>query len=554
MIKSLHIEHYALIDRLDINLHSGFSVITGETGAGKSIILGAIGLLLGERADTKAIKAGEKRCLIEALFDLSEAGLDSFFTDNELDFDEGECIIRREITSSGRSRAFINDTPVSLAQLKEIGSQLIDIHSQHKNLLLGKEDFQLNILDVLSKDADALDRYRETYKHYRELSRQLDELTKTSRQNREEEDYLRYQVNQLADGNLQKDEQEELENEQGVLSHAEEIKQALYEARQCIFSDEGNDTLQNVKQSSAALKSIAAMFPQAEELLQRLDSCYIELKDISNELEAKSDDVEYDPQRLEQVNERLSTIYTLEKRYHVDTVGELLDIQKELEGKLSLIDNSDEHIEALRHEKEEAYKEVTDQAAVLTGMRQKAKLQLETDIVNLLSSLGMPNVKFEAELTERAEPDANGKDRVAFMFSANKNIPMQPLSQIASGGEIARVMLCLKALIAGAVNLPTIIFDEIDTGVSGSIAEKMAEIMRNMGKEGRQIISITHLPQIAALGRYHYKVYKEESLFSASTHIVELTSSQRVEEIAHMLSGSTLSEAAMNNARELLKL
>ena len=554
MIKSLHIEHYALIDRLDINLHSGFSVITGETGAGKSIILGAIGLLLGERADTKAIKAGEKRCLIEALFDLSEAGLDSFFTDNELDFDEGECIIRREITSSGRSRAFINDTPVSLAQLKEIGSQLIDIHSQHKNLLLGKEDFQLNILDVLSKDADALDRYRETYKHYRELSRQFDELTKTSRQNREEEDYLRYQVNQLAEGNLQKDEQEELENEQGVLSHAEEIKQALYEARQCIFSDEGNDTLQNVKQSSAALKSIASMFPQAEELLQRLDSCYIELKDISNELEAKSDDVEYDPQRLEQVNERLSTIYTLEKRYHVDTVGELLDIQKELEDKLSLIDNSDEHIETLRHEKEEAYKEVTGQAAVLTGMRQKAKLQLETDIVNLLSSLGMPNVKFEAELTERAEPDANGKDRVAFMFSANKNIPMQPLSQIASGGEIARVMLCLKALIAGAVNLPTIIFDEIDTGVSGSIAEKMAEIMRNMGKEGRQIISITHLPQIAALGRYHYKVYKEESLFSASTHIVELTSSQRVEEIAHMLSGSTLSEAAMNNARELLKL
>ena len=554
MIKSLHIEHYALIDRLDINLHSGFSVITGETGAGKSIILGAIGLLLGERADTKAIKAGEKRCLIEALFDLSEAGLDSFFTDNELDFDEGECIIRREITSSGRSRAFINDTPVSLAQLKEIGSQLIDIHSQHKNLLLGKEDFQLNILDVLSKDADALDRYRETYKHYRELSRQLDELTKTSRQNREEEDYLRYQVNQLAEGNLQKDEQEELENEQGVLSHAEEIKQALYEARQCIFSDEGNDTLQNVKQSSAALTSIASMFPQAEELLQRLDSCYIELKDISNELEAKSDDVEYDPQRLEQVNERLSTIYTLEKRYHVDTVGELLDIQKELEDKLSLIDNSDEHIETLRHEKEEAYKEVTGQAAVLTGMRQKAKLQLETDIVNLLSSLGMPNVKFEAELTERVEPDANGKDRVAFMFSANKNIPMQPLSQIASGGEIARVMLCLKALIAGAVNLPTIIFDEIDTGVSGSIAEKMAEIMRNMGKEGRQIISITHLPQIAALGRYHYKVYKEESLFSASTHIVELTSSQRVEEIAHMLSGSTLSEAAMNNARELLKL
>ncbi len=553
MIQSLHIEHYALIDQLDIDLHSGFSVITGETGAGKSIILGAIGLLLGERSDTKAIKTGEKRCLIEAVFNLSEVELDSFFSNNELDFDGSDCIVRREITASGRSRAFINDTPVSLAQLKELGGRLIDIHSQHKNLLLGKEDFQLNILDVLSGDAEVVEHYKETYHRYRELCGQLDEAEHSSQQGREEEEYLRYQVGQLAEAHLQKDEQEELESEQGVLSHAEDIKQALYMACHSIVSDDSNDTLQNIRQGSAALKGVADMYPQAEELVQRLDSCYIELKDISDELESSADRVEYDPQRLEQVNERLSAIYSLEKRYRVDSVGELLGIQKALEDKLSLIDNSDGHIEALRKEKEETYNEVVRQASVLTSMRGKAKLQLEADIVRLLSTLGMPNVRFDVDLIKRDDPDASGMDKVAFMFSANKNVPTQPLSQIASGGEIARVMLCLKALIAGAVNLPTIIFDEIDTGVSGSIAEKMADIMRTMGDNGRQVISITHLPQIAALGRYHYKVYKKESLFSTSTHIVELTASQRVEEIAHMLSGSTLSEAAMNNAKELLK-
>ncbi len=553
MIQSLHIEHYALIDQLDIDLHSGFSVITGETGAGKSIILGAIGLLLGERSDTKAIKTGEKRCLIEAVFNLSEVELDSFFSNNELDFDDSECIVRREITASGRSRAFINDTPVSLAQLKELGGRLIDIHSQHKNLLLGKEDFQLNILDILSGDAEVVEHYKETYHRYRELCGQLDEAERSSQQGREEEEYLRYQVSQLAEAHLQKDEQEELESEQGVLSHAEDIKQALYMACRSIVSDDSNDTLQNIRQGSTALKGVADMYPQAEELVQRLDSCYIELKDISDELESSADRVEYDPQRLEQVNERLSAIYSLEKRYRVDSVGELLGIQKALEDKLSLIDNSDGHIEALRKEKEETYNEVVRQASVLTSMRGKAKLQLEADIVRLLSTLGMPNVRFDVDLIKRDAPDASGMDKVAFMFSANKNVPTQPLSQIASGGEIARVMLCLKALIAGAVNLPTIIFDEIDTGVSGSIAEKMADIMRTMGDNGRQVISITHLPQIAALGRYHYKVYKEESLFSTSTHIVELTASQRVEEIAHMLSGSTLSEAAMNNAKELLK-
>ncbi len=555
MIKSLHIEHYALIDRLDIDLHPGFSVITGETGAGKSIILGAIGLLLGERADTKSIKAGEKRCLIEAVFDLSNYNIASFFNDNDLDFeDDGSCIIRREITTAGKSRAFINDTPVNLSLLKEIGSKLVDIHSQHQNLFLGKEDFQLNILDILSKDSDELGVYKNSYKKYKDICRELDEAVELSKHSHDEEDYIKFQVKQLTDANLREGEQAELEEEQALLSHTEEIKQTLYSVQTMLTSDEGNDTLQKVKQCGSSLQGIAKIFPHVDEMAKRLESCFIELKDISDELENKIDEIEYDPQRLEQVNDRLDTIYSLEKRYHVDTVEQLMSLHKDLESKLSMIDNSEEHIEALRKKKSEAFETLILHAKELSGLRTAAGENLEVNIVRLLSTLGMPNVRFKVELSAKAEPDSYGQDKVAFMFSANKNVPLQPLSQIASGGEIARVMLCLKALIADAVQLPTIIFDEIDAGVSGSIAEKMALIMSMMGSEGRQIISITHLPQIAALGEYHYKVYKDEGLFGVSTHIIELTQSQRIEEIAHMLSGANLTEAAINNARELLKL
>ena len=553
MIKSLHIEHYALIDQLDISLHSGFSVITGETGAGKSIILGAIGLLLGERADTKTIKAGEKRCMIEATFDLSDKLVDEeFFVQHDLDFDGSQCIIRRELTAEGKSRAFINDTPVNLSLLKEMGNQLIDIHSQHQNLLLGKENFQLNLLDILARDTDEMKDYYNRYSHMVAISQQLQELKEQALQSRDKEEFMRFQAQQLAEASLVEGEQEELEAEQEMLSHAEDIKKNLYMAQQCLAADEDANTLERVKQSVAALQNASHVYGKVEDLTRRLDSCYIELKDIADEIAQNADEVEYDPQRLEQVEERLDTLYSLQKKHHVDSVAELIELQKELERDLALIDHSDEHIAELEQSLSQAKEAVMDQAKKLTEMRQAAKQVLEQDIVNRLVALGMPNVTFDVNLTQMAEPGWSGMDKVEFRFSANKNVPTQPLSQIASGGEIARVMLSLKALIASAAKLPTIIFDEIDTGVSGKIAEQMALMMQGMSRQGCQVISITHLPQIAALGQHHYKVYKEEGDDTTLTHIIELDATQRIEEVAHMLSGSTLTEAALNNARELL--
>jgi len=564
MIQSLHIEHYALIDRLDISWHSGFSVITGETGAGKSIILGAIGLLLGERMKSPPLtppkggrneeSSSRSKCVIEAEFELSdELANEEFFAQNDLDFDGRHCIIRRELTAEGKSRAFINDTPVNLSLLKEIGGQLIDIHSQHQNLLLGKEDFQLNTLDILAHDAEELKDYCGRYSHYLTTRQQLQEAKERAQSSHEQEDYLRFQANQLAEAALREDEQEELEAEQEMLSHAEEIKEGLYEVQNCLNADEEGNTLQRIKQAVASLQNVNRVFSQMEELTQRLDSCYIELKDIADEIGQKADAVEYDPQRLEQVNERLDTLYSLQKKHHVDNVAELIALQKELEEQLALIDNSEEHIAALERELNAAKEAVMAQARKLTEMRQGAKKVLEQDIVSRLVALGMPNVRFEVNLTQTGEPGWKGMDKVEFRFSANKNVPTQPLSQIASGGEIARVMLSLKALIANAVKLPTIIFDEIDTGVSGKIAEQMALMMQEMGEQGCQVVSITHLPQIAAKGQYHYKVYKEEGADATLTHITELTEAQRIEEIAHMLSGATLTEAALNNAKELLK-
>ena len=553
MIQSLHIEHYALIDRLDISWHSGFSVITGETGAGKSIILGAIGLLLGERADTKAIKAGERRCMIEAEFELTdEQAAEEFFAQNDLDFDGSHCIVRRELTAEGKSRAFINDTPVNLSLLKELGSQLIDIHSQHQNLLLGKEDFQLNLLDTLAHDAEDLKKYKDLYAHYLTTRQQLKEAKELAQHSHEQEDYLRFQATQLAEAALKADEQEELEAEQEMLSHAEEIKRNLYMAQQCLEADEDANTLERVKQGISALQSASKVYAKVEELTRRLDSCYLELKDIADEIGQNADEVEYDPQRLEQVEERLDTLYSLQKKHNVDSVGELIQLQKNLEQQLALIDNSDEQIADLEQALNEAQKAVMTQAKQLTMMRQEAKKTLEKDIVGRLIALGMPNVTFEVKLTQTAEPGWSGIDKVEFRFSANKNVPTQPLSQIASGGEIARVMLSLKALIASTAKLPTIIFDEIDTGVSGKIAEQMALMMQGMSRQGCQVVSITHLPQIAARGQHHYKVFKEEGDDSTLTHITELTATERIEEVAHMLSGSTLTEAALNNAKELL--
>lgn len=551
MLKNLHIENYALIEKLDMNLYSGFSIITGETGAGKSIILGAIGLLLGQRADSKSIKAGEKRCVIEAVFDVAgDTHLAELLEENDFDADD-ECIIRRELTSSGKSRAFINDIPASLTQLKQIGEVLIDVHSQHKNLLLGKEDFQLNILDIIEGNAELLASYRSEYKLYKTLCKQYEEAVEESKHNKDEEDFIRFQVNQLAEADLKEGEQEELESELETLEHAEEIKTALYSALGNLQSDEGSDAVQMVKQTIAQLNSVQKVFSEAGELADRLESCYIELKDIAEEIESQADDVEYNPQRLEYVNDRLNMIYSLQKKHNVDSVGELLELQRNLEEKLEKIDNSDEHLDEIRKKRDAQFAKALDYASKLTKARKAVAKKVEKAMVEKLLPLGMPNVRFVVAF-EEDELGASGADKVQYLFNANKSGELKPVSQIASGGEIARVMLSLKALIAGAVKLPTIIFDEIDTGVSGSIAEKMAKIMQEMGEQHRQVISITHLPQIAALGSHHYKVYKEDNEDSTVSHIVELTQDERVVELAHMLSGEKLSQEALDNARALL--
>ena len=561
MIQNLHIENYALIEHLDIDLHSGFSVITGETGAGKSIILGAIGLLLGQRADTKSIKTGASKCIVEATFDIKEYGFGQFFDDNDIDFDGSECIIRRELTSTGKSRAFINDIPVQLTLLKEIGEQLIDVHSQHKNLLLGKEDFQMNVIDIIAKNDDLISDYKKEYKEYNALCKKLEDAVSNTNKNRDEAEYMRFQLNQLTEAKLNADEQEELETESETLTHAEDIKQALYQANGLIADGgEGADALMLIKQSMNILNNISNVYANTEELVNRIDSCYIELKDIADEISSKCDSIEYNPERLEWVNDRLNIIYTLQKKHNVENVAELLKIQSKLEEKLSMVDNSDEFIEELKHKRSAQLKKALSIANKLSEKRHKASKEIETKMTELLIPLGIPNVQFKAELATTKDKDGNirltssGTDEVAFMFSANKNSALQQVSQVASGGEIARVMLSLKALIAGAIKLPTIIFDEIDTGVSGSIAEKMAKIMRDMGDQNRQVISITHLPQIAALGSSHYKVYKEDKEDATVSHIIELTTEQRVEELAHMLSGEELTDAALENARTLLKV
>ncbi|WP_276858696.1 DNA repair protein RecN [Bacteroides fluxus] len=550
MLRSLYIQNYALIEKLDINFDSGFSVITGETGAGKSIILGAIGLLLGQRADVKSIRTGASKCVIEARFDISAYGMQPFFEENELEYEE-ECILRREVYASGKSRAFINDTPASLAQMKELGELLIDVHSQHQNLLLNKEGFQLNVLDILSHNEEVLAAYQSVYKEWKQALYDLEKIIARAEQDKADEDYIRFQLEQLEEARLSEGEQEELEQEADTLSHAEEIKAGLYRAGQILYSDEGG-LLSGLKDCLNTMIGLQNVFPVAGELAERLESTYIELKDISQEISGKEEEVEFNPARLEEVNERLNLIYTLQQKHRVSTIGELLALENEYAMKLSAITSSEEDIEKLKASCDVLYNKVKKQAAVLTKARTAAAREVEKQMASRLVPLGMPNVRFQVEMGTRKEPGMHGIDTVNFLFSANKNGTLQNISSVASGGEIARVMLSVKAMIAGAVKLPTIVFDEIDTGVSGEIADRMADIMQEMGESNRQVISITHLPQIAARGRAHYKVYKQDNEKETNSHIRRLTDNERVEEIAHMLSGATLTEAALNNARALL--
>lgn len=555
MLKKLDIRNFTLIDHLEMTLYPGFSVITGETGAGKSIVIGAIGLLLGNRADAKQVKRGCDKCIIEATFDLSiyhSDVLKDFFEDNDLDYEPEECLLRREVNANGKSRAFINDTPVTLALMRELGEQLIDVHSQHQNLLLSKEDFQLNVVDIIARDRQQLADYRAAFAEYRSAQRRLEELREQIATSRDNEDFLRFQQKELSEANLASGEQEQLEQEAELMSHAEDIKRALHEAD---YGLSGDDTgIVNLTRSIATqLRSVADVYPEAQELAERLESCFVELKDISQEIASKVDDVEYDPQRFNLITQRLDTIYTLQQKFHVQNVDELLDRLNGINAQLDNIDNSDEELQELERSVEKLHAVCVEKAAVLTDMRRKSATVVEQELSKLLVPLGIPKVRFKVEVSP-ADLSTNGADKVMFLFSANSSTDMQPVSQVASGGEIARVMLSLKAMISKAIGLPTIIFDEIDTGVSGRVAEQMAHIMRDMGKANRQVICITHLPQIAAAGSTHYKVAKQETEQGTVSTMTQLSDEQRITEIAQMLSGSDVSQAAVDNAKSLLAL
>ena len=552
MLKQLYIKNFTLIDELNISLYPGFSVITGETGAGKSIILGAIGLLLGNRADSKAIKAGRDRCVIEAHFDLSRYGMQKFFDDHDIDYDADDTIIRRELTAAGKSRAFINDTPVPLTCMRELGEQLVDIHSQHQNLLLQKEDFQLNVVDIIAQDADQLKVYQKEYHAYRKAKELLEELKAEIAKNRENEEFMRFQHKELDDANLQEGELEQLEQEAETLSHSEDIKTALFEADNAL-SGENDSILDKLKNATHQLENICDVYPSMADVAGRMQSSYIELKDIAQEISSSVDHVEFDPNRLDAINTRLDKLYTLQQKFHVETVTELIATRDRIAEQLSHIDNGDEDIEEKEKEVAALLAKAEKQAALLTSIRQKSAKAIEKEMKGRLIPLGIPNVRFEIAFAEKPL-SGNGADKVSFLFSANKSTQLQPVSQVASGGEIARVMLSLKAMISGAVKLPTIIFDEIDTGVSGKIAEKMADIMEEMGLQNRQVLSITHLPQIAAKGSHHYKVLKEETENGTISHMKELNNQERIEEIAQMLSGSDITQAALANAKELLRI
>ena len=551
MLKHLYIKNFTLIDELDIEFRQGFSVITGETGAGKSIILGAIALLLGQRADSKAIKQGADKCVIEAHFDLTRYDMDAFFAENDIENDPEDCIVRRELLASGKSRAFINDTPVQLSMLKELGERLVDVHSQHQNLLLNKQDFQLGVVDIFSDDEKELAQYQQSFRQYQQVKQSLEDLKESIERNRQNADFLRFQCDELTQANLVEGEQEELEQRSDTMSHSEDIKRALYEADNALGAEQ-TGVVSALRSTLYELRKIGDVYPVAAELVERVDSCYIELKDIAQEVSSHLERIDFDPMEMDAVTNRLDKLYDLEKKYHVETVEELIAKHAELSEQLDNIENSDEALSALQQQLQQLHKQACQEADALTRLRAKAAKRIESEMQQKLVPLGMPHVRFSVEISP--EPlGLSGQDKIAFMFSANTSTPLQPISQVASGGEIARVMLSLKAMISGAVKLPTIIFDEIDTGVSGKMAEKMAEMMQEMGDHGRQVISITHLPQIAALGTTHYKVEKQETAQGTVSSMKQLNETERIHEIAQMLSGSDVSEAAIANAKQLLK-
>ena len=551
MLQSLFIRNFVLIDELHIRFDEGFSVVTGETGAGKSIILGALGLVLGQRADSKSIQSGADKCVVEAVFDVSAYQLEDFFLSHDLEYDAKNCILRRELMSSGKSRAFINDTPAPLSVVKALGDRLIDVHSQHQNLLLADTQFQMNVVDIMAKTESLLVAYRREYDRYQSVVRQLEELEALAAKSRQDEDYLRFQVEELRAAQLTAGEQEELEAELETLSHTEEIKSALYKVTDNLIGEE-RGVVQQLKEALHDVEALEAYFPKAKDFADRLRSAWTDMADLASETDVLKEDVEFDPNRLEWVNERLNTIYSLQQKHRVPSVEELLAIQQQLTTQLSAIDLFDEQMETLTKQRETIYEALMVQAGALTARRHEAATEIEQQLVDRMVLLGIPNTRFGIELWPKEKPSADGMDEVCFLFSANKNETLKPVAQTASGGEISRLMLCIKAMIAGFAALPAIIFDEIDTGVSGEIADKMADIMQDLGQK-MQVITITHLPQIAAKGRAHYFVYKEDTAERTLTRIRLLTTGERVNEVARMLSGASLTDAAVANARALLQ-
>lgn len=551
MLQSLFIRNFVLIDELHIRFDEGFSVVTGETGAGKSIILGALGLVLGQRADSKSIQSGADKCVVEAVFDVSAYQLEDFFLSHDLEYDAKNCILRRELMSSGKSRAFINDTPAPLSVVKALGDRLIDVHSQHQNLLLADTQFQMNVVDIMAKTESLLVAYRREYERYQDAVRQLEELEALAAKSRQDEDYLRFQVEELRAAQLTAGEQEELEAELETLSHTEEIKSALYKVTDNLIGEE-RGVVQQLKEALHDVEALEAYFPKAKDFADRLRSAWTDMADLASETDVLKEDVEFDPNRLEWVNERLNTIYSLQQKHRVPSVEELLAIQQQLTTQLSAIDLFDEQMETLTKQRETIYEALMVQAGALTARRHEAATEIEQQLVDRMVLLGIPNTRFGIELWPKEKLSADGMDEVCFLFSANKNEALKPVAQTASGGEISRLMLCIKAMIAGFAALPAIIFDEIDTGVSGEIADKMADIMQDLGQK-MQVITITHLPQIAAKGRAHYFVYKEDTAERTLTRIRLLTTGERVNEVARMLSGASLTDAAVANAKALLQ-
>lgn len=550
MLKHISIRNFALIERVEVDFSTGFSVITGETGHGKSVFLGAISVLLGQRSDAKSVREGADRCVIEGCFDITGFALQGWFEENDLDYDT-ECIVRREVAVTGRSRAFVNDTPVSVAQLKELGARLMDIHSQHQNLLLGDRNYQLRVLDVLSDNKTMLDAYRQQYDEYRALNGELKMLKEALESSRRDEEWLRFQLEELEAAKLTDGEIETLEQEVSELSHAEDIQAAFYGA--CAGIDgEGNSLLQSLRESANALSRIASHYGAASEIADRLENCYIELKDCCSEMEQCAGRVQYSPDRLEYVERRLAMIYDLQKKHRVESVAELLALATSFAERLEKIECGDDDIKALQRRIDVLGKELTKSAAEITKVRRASAQHLQKEMVAILVNLGMPMIRFEVDFAATDGFTPLGCDVITFLFSANSSSAPQPLSDVASGGEMARVMLALKSLVASGSSQPTLIFDEVDTGVSGVLAERMGRMMQQMGCANRQVLSITHLPQVAALGSRHYKVHKEETANGTVTNIVELEQQERVREIAQMMSGEVLTDAAINAANLLL--